>query len=230
MRVLVIEDEAALREQLTVRLRAEGYAVDATGDGTEGLYLGKEYPIDVAVVDLGLPGALSGMDVIQKWREMGRTFPVLILTARGRWQDKVEGLESGADDYLVKPFVMEELLARLRVQVRRSQAARWPHGLLRCGPLALDMRARTVTANECSIELTNYEYRCLEHLMLNAGKVVSKSELTEHLYEDDMSRDSNVLEVLVARLRRKLDPNGDLNVIETRRGQGYRLRFTPDQD
>ena len=222
MRVLIIEDEAPLREQVVVRLRVQGYAVDAACDGEEGLYLGQEYPIDAAVVDLGLPG-MSGIEVIQRWRQAERRFPILILTARGRWQDKVEGLEAGADDYLVKPFHMEELLARLRALIRRSEG--WVQSVLRCESVALDTGSQTVTVAGEAVDLTAYEYKLLEYLMLHAGEVISKTELTEHLYEEDDDRDSNVLEVLVGRLRRKLDPERELNPIETLRGRGYRFRL-----
>lgn len=222
MRVLIIEDEAPLREQIIVRLRSQGYVVDASGDGKEGLYRGNEYPIDLAVVDLGLPD-LSGIEVIRRWRSAGRSFPILILTARGRWQDKVEGLEAGADDYLVKPFQMEELLARIRALIRRSGG--WSHAVLQCGPVALDTGTQTVTVHAQPLELTAYEYRVLEYLMLHAGEVVSKTALSERLYEEDFDPDSNVLEVLIGRLRRKLDPERTLNPIETLRGRGYRFRL-----
>ncbi len=220
MRVLLIEDEAPLREQLLDRFRTEGWALDSAGDGEEGFYLGSDYPVDIAVVDLGLP-KLSGVEVVRRWRQHGRTFPILILTARSRWQDKVEGLEAGADDYLVKPFHTEELLARIRALVRR--AGGWASAELRCGPICLDPGKKRVTRSDEVVELTAYEYRVLEYLMLRAGHVVSKTELSEHVYSEDMDRDSNVLEVLVARLRRKLDPERTLNPIETQRGQGYRL-------
>ena len=174
------------------------------------------------MVDLGLPD-LSGIDVIRRWRSGGQRFPVLILTARGRWQDKVEGLEAGADDYLVKPFHMEELQARLRALIRRTGG--WTQAVLCCGPVALDTGAQQLTLEGQVVELTAYEYKLLEYLMLRAGTVVSKTELTEHLYEEDADRDSNVLEVLVGRLRRKLDPGRDLNPIETLRGRGYRFRL-----
>jgi two-component system response regulator PhoP len=223
MRVLVIEDEAPLRRQVAARLRAQGYAVDAAGDGEEGVFLGHEYPIDVAVVDLGLPG-LSGIQVIDAWRRAGRGFPILILTARGRWQDKVQGLEAGADDYLVKPFHMEELLARLRALVRRVGG--WSRSLLSCDPVVLDTGAQTVALDGRPLEVTAYEYKLLEYLMLHAGEVISKTELTEHLYEEDSDRDSNVLEVLIGRLRRKLDPDRMLEPIETLRGRGYRWRLS----
>ena len=222
MRVLVVEDEAPLRDQLQARLREEGYAVDAAADGQEGEFRGREYPIDAAVVDIGLP-KLSGIEVIHRWRRSGRDFPILILTARGRWQDKVEGLEAGADDYLVKPFHVEELLARVRALLRRS--AGWSQPVLNCGPLALNTGSQTVEMSGEPVELTAYEYKLLQYLVMHTGEVVSKMELSEHIYDEDMDRDSNVLEVLVGRLRRKLDPGRQLNPIETLRGRGYRLRL-----
>lgn len=220
MRILVIEDEPTLREQISERLRREGHAVDTAAEGAVGEYLGNEYPVDAAIVDLGLPD-VSGFDVIRAWRSAGRTFPVIILTARGRWQDKVTGLEAGADDYLVKPFHMEELLARVRAIVRRSSG--WAQSQLQCDPVILDTAAQSVTVDGTAVELTAYEYKVLEYLMLHAGDVVSKLELSEHLYEDDFDRDSNVLEVLVGRLRKKLDPARTLSPIETLRGRGYRF-------
>ncbi|MFZ1327219.1 MAG: response regulator transcription factor [Candidatus Contendobacter sp.] len=222
MRILIIEDEAALLERVTAQLRDQGYAVDTAADGRTGLYVGLEYPLDAAVVDLGLPD-LPGIEVIRQWRAAGRKFPILILTARGRWQDKVEGLEAGADDYLVKPFYTEELLARLRALIRRTGG--WTQAVLDCGPIALNTGAQQVTLTGQPVELTAYEYKLLEYLMLHAGAVISKTELTEHLYQEDEDRDSNVLEVLVGRLRRKLDPERDLNPIETLRGRGYRFRL-----
>ncbi|MCP5153246.1 MAG: response regulator transcription factor [Ectothiorhodospiraceae bacterium] len=222
MRVLVIEDEATLRQELHTHLAAAGYNVDLAADGEEGLYLGREYPVDVAVVDLGLP-RLDGLEVIRRWRGAGRAFPVLVLTARGRWQDKVEGLEAGGDDYLVKPFHVEELLARLRALVRRS--AGWGGGQMICGPVVLDPREQRVSRDGAAVDLTSYEYRVLHYLMLHAGEVVSKTELTEHVYAEDADRDSNVLEVLIGRVRRKLDPERTLDPIETLRGRGYRFRL-----
>jgi len=221
VRVLVIEDEAALRRQISAALRERGFAVDETGDGTEAVFLGNEYPVDVAVLDLGLPGR-PGLEVLREWREAGRTFPVLILTARGRWQEKVAGLEAGADDYLVKPFRIEEVIARLRALVRR--AAGWSRAVLEAGPVMVDTGSQTVSVEGVPVTLTAYEYRLLEYLALHAGEVVSKNRLTEHIYEEDAERDSNVLEVLVARARRKLDPDRSLHPIETLRGRGYRLR------
>lgn len=222
MRALIIEDHDELREQLATQLRAEGYVVDLAPDGDEGLYLASEYPVDVAVVDLGLPG-MSGLEVIRRVRAEGRDFPILILTARGNWQDKVEGLEAGADDYLTKPFHTEELLARLRSLLRRKGG--WAQSVLRCGPVALDPAKQQVTLGDNNLSLTAYEYRLLECLMLHAGEVLSKTRLTEHIYAEDEDRDSNVIEVFVRRLRSKLDPDGSLNPIETLRGQGYRLRL-----
>jgi len=220
MRILVVEDEAQLRAQLQEQLRKEGYAVDVASDGEEALYMGTEYPIDVAIVDLGLP-KISGIDVIKRWRSAGKTFPVLILTARGRWQEKVEGLESGADDYLVKPFQLEELLARAKALMRR--AAGWSNSLIRCGHISLDIAKQEVLVSEQPIELTAYEYKVLEYLMMRAGQVISKTELTEHIYEQDFERDSNVIEVFIGRLRKKIDQEGAASAIETLRGRGYRF-------
>ena len=220
MRVLVVEDEAALRTALASELRAAGHAVDVAADGTEGLYAAVEYPIDVAIIDLGLPG-LSGLELIRQVRERGKSYGILILTARDRWQDKVEGLGAGADDYLAKPFHMAELQARLNALLRR--AGGWASARLACGPLELDTRAQAVSLHGAPLTLTSFEYRILEHLMLRAGEVISKTELTERLYAQDYDRDSNVVEVLVGRLRRKLDPDDTLHPIETLRGRGYRL-------
>lgn len=227
MRVLIAEDDTALRAEIAHALRAHGFAVDASGDGDEALYCGNEYPVDVAILDLGLPGR-NGLDVLRAWREAGRTFPVLILTARGRWQDKVTGLEAGADDYLVKPFHIEEVVARLRALVRR--AAGWARPVIEAGPIAIDTAAQTVSVDGRRVELTAYEYRLLEYLALHAGEVVSKARLGEHIYDEEMERDSNVLEVLLTRLRRKLDPERSLEPIETLRGRGYRLRLPVSGD
>jgi two-component system response regulator PhoP len=220
MRVLIVEDEAALREALKVDLTAAGHTVDLAADGAEGLYAGTEYPIDVAIVDLGLP-KLSGLELIRQLRARGKTFGVLILTARDSWQDKVEGLGAGADDYVAKPFHVAEVQARLAALLRRSGG--WATAQLRCGPIELDSRAQTVSVNGTAVDLTSFEYRILEHLMLRAGEVLSKTELTERLYAQDFDRDSNVVEVLIGRLRRKLDPDETLKPIETLRGRGYRL-------
>ena len=220
MRVLVVEDEAALRETLRARLVEAGFTVDQAADGNEALFAGTEYPLDIAIVDLGLPG-ISGLEVIRRLRAARKTYPILILTARDNWQDKVEGLQAGADDYVAKPFHFEEVLARVQALLRR--AGGWASPLLQCGPVVLDTRAQTVQVSGAAVELTTFEYRILEHLMLRAGDVISKAELTERLYDQDFERDSNVIEVLIGRLRRKLDPEEQLHPIETLRGRGYRF-------
>ena len=220
MRALVVEDEAALRESLRTQLAAAGFSVDVAQDGQEGLFAAMEYPLDVALIDLGLP-QLSGLEVIRRLRAAHKTYPILILTARDNWQDKVEGLQAGADDYVAKPFHFEEVLARLQALLRR--AGGWASSELKCGPVTLDTRAQTVAVDGAPIELTTFEYRILEHLMLRAGEVISKAELTERLYDQEYERDSNVIEVLVGRLRRKLDPHDTLKPIETLRGRGYRF-------
>jgi two-component system response regulator PhoP len=219
MRVLIVEDEAPLRTDVARRLRSEGYTVDEAADGDEGLYYGREYGPDVAIVDLGLPG-LPGMDLIRRLRADGATFPILILTARGRWEEKVDGLGAGADDYVVKPFHIEELLARLQALMRRSGG--WASPVYRSGPVTLDSRTKSVTLAGEPVDVTAFEYRVLECLLLRPGEVISKSELTDRLYDQDFERDSNVIEVFVGRLRRKLDPDGALRPIETLRGRGYR--------
>jgi two-component system response regulator PhoP len=220
MRALVVEDEDALREALRRDLVAAGFTVDIAADGEEGLYAGTEFPIDVAVIDLGLP-KLSGLELIRRLRAKDRRFPILILTARDRWQDKVEGLDAGADDYVTKPFHFEEVLARIQALLRRSGG--WATSTLTCGPVVLDTRAQTVTVEGRPVELTTFEYRILEHLMLKAGEIISKTDLTEQLYEQDYERDSNVIEVFIGRLRRKLDPEDRIKPIETLRGRGYRF-------
>lgn len=220
MRVLVIEDETMLRGQLQDGLKDCGYVVDSAEDGEEGLYYGREYAYDAAIVDVGLPKR-DGIEVIRKLREEGRNFPVLILTARSHWQDKVAGLEAGADDYVTKPFHMAELTARINALVRRAAGHATP--VIREGALAIDTARKEVKVDGREIELTAFEYRVLEYLALNADRVVSKTELTEHLYDQDYDRDSNVIEVFIGRLRKKLDPDGIANPIRTVRGQGYRL-------
>ena len=220
MRLLLVEDEPVLRDQLANRLRQDGYAVDTAVDGEEGLYYAAEYPIDLAIVDLGLP-KMSGIELIQALRKQGKIVPVLILTARNKWQDKVEGLESGADDYLAKPFHYEELAARVKALIRRSAGQADP--TITVGIVSLNSVTQDVSLNDELIDLTAYEYRLLHYLMLNAGKVISKMELTDHLYEEDTDRDSNVIEVFIRRLRKKLDPDGTLAPIETLRGRGYRF-------
>lgn len=226
MRILLVEDEAPLRETLAARLKREGFAVDSTADGEEGLYYGRESPFDVAVIDLGLP-KMSGMELVRALRAEGKKFPILILTARSSWQDKVEGLKAGADDYLVKPFHVEELLARINALLRR--AAGWSKPILDCGPVSLDLSAQTVTVNDLAVDLTSYEYKVLKYLMLHAGALVSKADLTEHIYQQDFDRDSNVLEVFIGRLRKKLDPEGELKPIETVRGRGYRFAIARNE-
>jgi two-component system response regulator PhoP len=222
MRILVVEDEPALQQQVRAQLEAQGYTVDSTGEGKEGLYLAAEYPYDAAIVDIGLPG-LSGLDIIARLRSRGSHLPILVLTARGRWQDKVQGLETGADDYLTKPFETEELLARLKALLRRAAGA--AQEVLRCGPIALNLGAQKVSVHGEEVELTSYEYRLLEHLVRERRRVLSKDELAAHLYPHDEERDSNVIEVLIGRLRRKLDPDGRLQPVETVRGRGYRFRL-----
>lgn len=220
MRVLVVEDEASLREGLKEQLVEAGFSVDVAADGEEGLFAALEYPLDIAIVDLGLP-KVPGLDLIRRVRAANKKYPILVLTARDRWQDKVEGLQAGADDYVSKPFHAEELLARLQALLRR--AGGWATPELTCGPVTLDTRAQTVTVGGAPVELTTFEYRILEHMMLRAGEVISKAELTERLYEQDFERDSNVIEVFIGRLRRKLDPDDALRPIETLRGRGYRF-------
>ena len=194
MHILVVEDETRLREQLSERLRNNGYVVDAAADGEEGLYYCEEYPLDLAIIDIGLP-KLSGIELIRRLRSRDINFPILILTARGNWQDKVDGLESGADDYLVKPFRFEELEARLNALLRRASG--WSKPVLDCGPISLDTGRQSLTVSGRSVELTAFEYRVLEHLMLHAGEVISKTDLTNTIYEQDHDRDSNVLEVFI---------------------------------
>ncbi|QJD71901.1 response regulator transcription factor [Marinobacterium sp. LSUCC0821] len=220
MKLLVVEDDPDLRRQLLTGLNSKAYTVEECADGKEAVYMGSEYDYDLAIVDIGLPG-LSGLDVIREWRRAQRPLPVLILTARGDWQDKVEGLEAGADDYLVKPFHMEELHARVNALLRRAAGHASPQ--MNYGPITLDTVARAVLVHGDEIKLTSYEYRTLEYLMIHAGKTISKGELTEHLYHQDYDRDSNVLEVFVRRLRQKLDPDSTLNPIMTVRGLGYRF-------
>jgi two-component system response regulator PhoP len=220
MRILIVEDDQVLNRSLAEQLERAGYAVDRAEDGREGLYFATEYPLDLAIVDLGLP-SVSGVELIKGLRTAGKTYPVLVLTARDRWQDKVEALKFGADDYVVKPFHVEELLARVDALLRR--AGGWAQSELVCGPVVLDTRSQEVKVDGALIELTSFEYRLLEYLMLHAGEVLSKTQITEALYEQDFERDSNVIEVLIGRLRRKLDPEGRYQPIQTLRGRGYRL-------
>ncbi len=221
MRILVVEDDDNLAAQMTAQLKEAGYSVDHAPDGEEGHFLGDTEPYDAIILDLGLP-VMDGATVLRKWRAEGRAMPVLILTARDTWGDKVDGLDAGADDYLTKPFVMEELLARLRALIRRS--AGQASAQLVVGPVQLDTRNGRVTVNGSSIKLTAQEFKLLSYLMHHEGKVVSRTELTEHIYEQDFDRDSNTIEVFINRVRKKLD----VPVIQTVRGLGYRLEWEDD--
>ena len=215
MRVLVIEDDPDLNRQLVAALTDAGYAVDSARDGEEGHYLGDTEPYDAVVLDLGLPG-LDGWRVLEQWRRDGRRMPVLILTARDRWSDKVRGIDAGADDYVAKPFHMEEVLARVRALIRRATGH--ASSELECGPVHLDTRTGRVSVSGNPVRLTSHEYRLLSYLMHHCGRVVPRTELVEHLYEQDFDRDSNTIEVFVGRLRRKLG----VDIIQTVRGLGYR--------
>ena len=216
MRVLVVEDDPDLSRQLKQALTDAGYAVDHAADGEEAHYLGENEPYDVIVLDLGLP-KIDGVSVLERWRREGRATPVLILTARAGWSDKVAGFDAGADDYLTKPFHTEELLARLRALLRRAAGHAAP--ALSCGGLRLDPRAARASVNGEPLRLTSLEYRLLHYLMMHQGRVISRTELVEHLYDQDFDRDSNTIEVFVGRLRKKIGPDR----IETVRGLGYRL-------
>lgn len=222
MRILIIEDELTLQAQLAQTLRDSDYVVDVASDGEEGLYFALEYPVDLAIVDLGLP-KIDGVELIKQLRAAGKAYPVLILTARNRWQEKVEGLESGADDYLTKPFHPEEMLARIKVLLRRAVGL--ADNSLVCGAVKLDTSSKQLFLHGEHLTITAYEYRLLSYLMMHTGKVISKRELVDHIYEEDDDRDSNTIEVFIRRLRKKLDPDGELNPIETQRGRGYRFRL-----
>ena len=226
MKLLVVEDDDTLRTQLCSQL-GKNFSLEQACDGEEAIYYGMEYPIDLAVVDLGLP-KVSGVDVIKSWRAKQKTFPIIILTARGHWQDKVEGLNAGADDYLVKPFQQEELEARIHALLRRS--AGHASSILQYGPIEIDLSAKQVFVEGQVLDLTAYEFNTLEYLILNPGRAISKLELIEHLYDQDYDRDSNVIEVFVGRLRKKLDPKGLHNPIVTVRGQGYRFSLEAQTD
>ncbi|MDH3531426.1 MAG: response regulator transcription factor [Gammaproteobacteria bacterium] len=226
MRLLVIEDDATLLQSLTRKLGESGFAVEQAADGKEGLYYALEYPIDLAIIDLGLP-EVSGLDIIREVRKEGKTYPILILTARDRWQDKVDGLEAGADDYVVKPFHFEEISARVNALLRRSGG--WASSVMTAGPVTLDMSRQELKVNDAEIELTSFEYKIIEYLMVRAGKVISKTELTERLYDQDFERDSNVIEVFIGRLRKKMDPDNSIKPIETLRGRGYRFALERNQ-
>ena len=220
MRLLLIEDDDALRQGLARQLEAEGYRVDQAPDGAEGLFLAQEYPFDLAIVDLGLP-KINGLTIVQRLRAAGRAITLLILTARGTGQDNVAGLEAGADDYVVKPFEYPELAARVKALLRRATKA--ASEVLTLGPLAIDFSSQSIRLHGEPVELTAYEYRLLEFLVRERARVVTKQELADYLYPHGEDRDSNVLEVLIGRLRRKLDPDGALAPIETVRGRGYRF-------
>jgi two-component system, OmpR family, response regulator len=216
LRVLVVEDEPSLSEQLAAALAEAGYAVDSAADGERADFLGQTERYDAVVLDLGLP-KVDGLTVLRRWREAGLAMPVLLLTARGSWHEKVQGIDSGADDYVSKPFRIEEVLARLRALIRRASGQVTP--LLRSGPVLLDPRSAKVTVEGVPVKLTGHEFRVLSYLMHHRGRVVSQAELSEHIYAQDLDRDSNTVEVFIARLRRKLGPS----FIETVRGLGYRI-------
>jgi two-component system response regulator PhoP len=226
MRLLVIEDDNTLRETLAAQLTESGFAVEQAADGKEGLYFALEYPIDLAIIDLGLP-EMSGLEIISEVRKQGKSYPILILTARDRWEDKVDGLDAGADDYVVKPFQFEEIIARVNALVRRSGG--WASSEMIAGPVSLDLSRQELKVNDVAIELTSFEYKIIEYLMVRAGQVISKTELTERLYDQDFERDSNVIEVFVGRLRKKLDPDNSIKPIETLRGRGYRFALERKQ-
>ena len=216
MRVLVVEDDPDINRQIVTALSDAGYAVDAVNDGEEGCFLGETEPYDVVILDLQLP-KMDGLSVLEQWRRAHHNMPVIILTARDRWSEKVAGMDAGADDYLAKPFQMEELLARIRAQVRRQ--AGHAKSEIECGPMRLDTKSARVTCNGQLIKLTAHEYRLLAYLILHQGRVVSRTELVEHLYEQDFDRDSNTIEVFIGRLRKKIPAD----LIQTVRGLGYRL-------
>lgn len=222
MRILIIEDEINLQTHLKNQLESLGYTIDATGDGKEGFYLASEYPFDAAVIDIGLPN-MTGIEITQSLRNQGNKLPILILTARSRWQEKVEGLEAGADDYVAKPFQMEELLARLKALLRRSNGSSTSE--IKYGCLQLKTDSQECFLHNEPVSLTAFEYRLLEHLMKNNNQVLSKSSLADYLYPHDEDRDSNVIEVIIGRLRKKIDPEGSLKPIETLRNRGYRFNM-----
>lgn len=226
MRLLVIEDDVTLRESLVRKLRDSGFAIEQAADGKEGLYFALEYPVDLAIIDLGLP-EMSGLDLIREVRAKGKTYPILILTARDRWEDKVDGLSAGADDYVVKPFHFEEVEARVNALLRRSGG--WASSVLEADPVSLDMTRQELKVRGEIIELTSFEYKIIEYLMLRAGQVISKADLTDRLYDQDFERDSNVIEVFIGRLRRKMDPDSSIAPIETLRGRGYRFALERNQ-
>jgi len=224
MRLIVIEDDAHLRELLQEQLCAAGFEVDCCADGEEGLYQAAEFNYDLAIIDIGLP-KLSGMEVMKRLREQEKNLPVLILTARSGWQDKVNGLNAGADDYMVKPFQVEELVARVHAMLRR--AAGYGQNVVKHGPISLDLQSKDFTVNGQAIQLTAFEYKLAEYLITHPKKIISKMEIMDYLYNDYEDRDSNGIEVLIARLRQKLDPDNTIKPIETLRGRGYRFCVSP---
>lgn len=221
MRLLLVEDDLALQSNLKQHLVDANYTIDVASDGEEGLFQGQEYPYDAAIIDVGLP-KLDGIALITTLREQAIDYPILILTARDSWQDKVEGLDAGADDYLTKPFHPEELVARLKALIRRSAGKSSP--LIQNGPVSLNTSSHEIKVAEKQINLSGSEYKLFEYFMLHIGEVKSKSVLIEHIYDQDFDLDSNVIEVFIRRLRKKLDPEGQYGLIETLRGQGYRLK------
>ncbi len=221
MRILFVEDDLSLQKHLVTHLQKANYSVDTAQDGESGLFQGVEYPYDAAIIDLGLP-KIDGIGIIERLRAKKIDFPILILTARGSWQDKVKGLDVGADDYLTKPFQPEELLSRLNALIRRSAGKASP--IIKNGPLVINTASLTVQVNQMPVSLSSSEFKLLEYLMLHIGEVKSKSVLTEHIYNQDFDLDSNVIEVFIRRLRKKLDPTNTFNFIETYRGQGYLLK------
>jgi len=225
MRLLLIEDDLALQENLNTHLIAANYLVDVASDGETGLFQGEEYPYDAAIIDVGLP-IIDGISVIKQLREKSIDFPILVLTARDSWQDKVAGLDAGADDYLTKPFQAEELLARLNALIRRSAGQASP--LIINGPLSVNTKSFQVEVNGQVVKLSSSEYKLLEYMILHLDEVTSKATLTEHIYDQDFDLDSNVIEVFIRRLRKKLDPNSEYGFIETLRGHGYKLKRLTD--
>ena len=221
MRVLIVEDDLSLQSQIKAQMSALSFSVDTAEDGEIGLYQASENPYDFAIIDLGLP-KLNGIDLVKELRAKGFTYPILILTARSAWQDKVSGLEAGADDYLTKPFHMEELLARANALIRRSVNQVSP--IIENGPFTLNTSSMEVFVDQKLINLSSYEYKVFQYLMMHLGQVISKTTLTEHIYDQDFDLDSNVIEVFVRRLRKKLDPESQYKFIETLRGQGYKFR------
>lgn len=221
MRLLLVEDDLDLLRQISHSLISANYSVDVANDGELGLFQATEYPYDAAIIDIGLP-KIDGIQLITQLRQQQVDFPIIVLTARDHWQDKVAGLDAGADDYVTKPFQMEELLARLNALIRRSAGQASP--IIKNGPLEINTASMQVLMNKNCVNLSSSEYKLIEYLLLHVGSVKSKSQLTEHIYNEDFDLDSNVIEVFIRRLRQKLDPEGTYGIIETLRGQGYKLK------